>query len=118
MKKVLIVDDNALNLDLAEQILEDDYAIITATNGQEALDAVEVATPDVVLMDLSMPVMDGWTAIAKLRERKGASLPIIALSAHAVPAEIQRAYDAGCDDFVTKPIDDDELFAKLEKLLA
>ena len=117
--KILIVDDNALNLELVTQLLEDDYEIATATNGQEALDAVAAFEPALVLMDLSMPVMDGWEATRRLRaDPNNVGLKILALSAHAIPSEVERAMTVGCDAFVTKPIDDDLLLKRIEELLA
>jgi CheY-like chemotaxis protein len=117
MKKVLVVDDNLLNMELTIQVLEDDYEVLSAENGEEALRQVEMHEPDLVLMDLSMPVLDGWEAIRRLRAQpKTASLPIIALSAHAIQAEIDRAMEAGASDFVTKPIDEDQLLEKLATL--
>lgn len=116
--RILIVDDNPVNLELVSQLLEDDYSIATATNGKEAIEAVASFSPALVLMDLSMPVMDGWTATKQLRaNRANARLKIIALSAHAIPSELERAVAAGCDDFVTKPIDDNVLLAKIEEQL-
>jgi two-component system cell cycle response regulator DivK len=116
--KILIVDDNALNLELASQLLEDDYIIATATNGKEAMREVALFQPDLVLMDLSMPIMDGWEATRRLRQDPAnAGLKIVALSAHAIPAEIERALGCGCDGFVTKPIDDDLLMHTVREML-
>jgi CheY-like chemotaxis protein len=118
MKKILLVEDNELNMELALQVLEDDFEVVTAENGEEAIAAVAEHSPELVLMDLSMPVMDGWTAIAKLREQEAhKKLPIIALSAHAIPAEMERAFTAGADEFVTKPLDDEELLKKIRLLI-
>ena len=111
--------DSAEIFELRIQVLEDDYEVFSAENGEEALRQVEMQEPDLVLMDLSMPVLDGWEAIARLRAQpKTAALPIIALSAHAIAAEIDRAMAAGATDFVTKPIDEDELLEKMAALLA
>ncbi len=117
--RVLIVDDNDLNRELVSQLLEDDYTIETACNGAEAIEVVASFEPEVVLMDLSMPVMDGWEATRRLRTN-GANrgLKIIALTAHALPDEIERAMAAGCDGFLTKPIDDEALIERIEELLA
>lgn len=118
MKKILLVEDNELNMELAIQVLEDDYEVITATDGEQAIAAVAEHSPDLVLMDLSMPVLDGWAATERLRaDDKTRDLPIIALSAHAIAGEIERAKAAGCDDFVTKPLDDEELLAKINALI-
>lgn len=116
--RILIVDDNDLNRELVTQLLEDDYSIETAANGAEAIEAVAAFAPKLVLMDLSMPVMDGWEATRRLRtDDANAGLKILALSAHAIPDEIERAMAAGCDGFVTKPIDDEELIGRIEELL-
>lgn len=118
MKKLLLVEDNELNRELALQILEDVYEVTCAENGEEALAAVARERPDVVLMDLSMPVMDGWEATRRLRADEATrDLPVIAVSAHAIQHEIERAREAGCDGFVTKPLDDEELLAAIEKAL-
>ncbi len=117
--KILIVDDNDLNLELATQLLEDDYEVQTATNGQEALDVAAEFRPDLVLMDLSMPVMDGWEATTRLRGNPvHKDLKILALTAHAVQSEIERALACGCDGYVTKPIDDDLLLREIGTLLS
>jgi CheY-like chemotaxis protein len=119
MAKILIVDDNDLNLELASQLLEDDYEIDTATNGREALEKAASFWPDLVLMDLSMPVMDGWEATRRFRaDPKHRGVKILALTAHAIQSEVERAMAAGCDGCVTKPIDDDLLLEKIRELLA
>jgi CheY-like chemotaxis protein len=116
--KILIVDDNDLNLELVNQLLEDDYELASASNGQEALDVAAEFRPDLVLMDLSMPVMDGWEATTRLRaDPTHANVKILALTAHAIQAEIERALACGCDAYVTKPIDDDLLLREIGTLL-
>jgi CheY-like chemotaxis protein len=118
MKRILVVDDNALNLELTCQVLEDDYDVLTAENGEEALAEIEKGKPDLVLMDLSMPVLDGWEATRRIRSNADTEkMPVIALSAHAIPAEIDKAMAAGCNAFVTKPVDEDELLEKIQELL-
>lgn len=118
MKKILVVEDNELNLELACQVLEDHYELVTATNGEEALAAVRTEAPDLVLMDLSMPVMDGWEATRRLRaDPATARLPIVALTAHAIKEELARAEAAGCSALLTKPLDEDQLLAKLREIL-
>ncbi len=118
MKTLLIVEDNEHNMELMIQLLEDDYKLILARDGLEALDELVDKTPDLILMDLSMPRMDGWTTIREIR--KGSTcpgIPIIALTAHAMHGEKERAVKAGADDFITKPIDFDRLFDTIELLI-
>ena len=118
MTTILVVEDNAINLELVIQLLEDDYTITTAEDGAAGLEAAERHRPDLIIMDLSLPVLDGWEAIRRVRlDPDLRSTPIIALSAHASRTEIQRALDAGCDAYVTKPVDDEELLQTIGRLL-
>ncbi len=118
MTKILIVEDVALNLDLLVQLLEDKYEIISARDGGAGVELAAAECPDLILMDMSLPVMNGWRAI---REIKGnpdlAHIPIIGLSAHAMEGDRQKAMDDGCDDYLTKPVDEDLLFRSIEKCL-
>jgi two-component system cell cycle response regulator DivK len=118
MKRVLVVEDNEVNLELVTQLLEDEYAISTASDGGAAVEEAKKVRPDIILMDLSLPGVDGWEATRRLRSDPDlARTPIIALSAHAARSEIQRALDAGCNAYVTKPIDEDELKQTITRLL-
>ena len=118
MKKILVVEDVDVNRDLVVQLLEDDYEVIEAVNGEEAVALAEKERPDLILMDLSLPVMDGWEATRQIKSNDDLkSVPIIALTAHAMKGDEDKAKAAGCNDYMTKPIDDDELFAKLAKYL-
>ena len=118
MKKLLIVEDNVVNLDLVEQILEDDYELVVATDGGAAVEKAIAEKPDLILMDLSIPVLDGWAAIRKIRETESvAATPILAVSAHAASGDIQRALEAGANGYVTKPVDEDELLERIEHAL-
>jgi len=118
VKTVLIVEDVALNRDLLVQLLEERYRVVLAEDGQAALKQAASAKPDVILMDLSLPRMDGWEATRRLKADATLSkIPVIVLSARAMPADEARARAAGCDDFLTKPIDEGMLFEKLEKHL-
>jgi two-component system cell cycle response regulator DivK len=116
MTTVLVVEDNLMNLELLVQLLYDDYDILTARDGEEGIDVARTSLPDLILMDLSLPVLDGWHAT---RTHKGdaatAAIPIIALTAHAMPGDAERAREAGCDDVLTKPIDEDLLFSTLAR---
>lgn len=118
MKKILIVEDVELNVDLLVQLLEDDYDLITAADGLAAVKVTEQEEPDLILMDISLPVMDGYEATAQIKGNpKLATIPIIALTAHAMSGDEQKALAAGCDGYLAKPLDDDLLFDKLEELL-
>lgn len=118
MKTILIVEDVALNRDLLVQLLEDDYRLLIAEDGVEALHRAVEAKPDLVLMDLSLPRMDGWEATRRLKDDPLlARIPVIAVSAHAMRGDEERALACGCDDFLTKPIDEALLFETLARHL-
>ena len=118
MKSILVVEDVELNRDLLAQLLEDDYRLLFASDGEAALALAAADKPDLILMDLSLPVMDGWEATRRLKADAAlASIPVIALSAHAMKSHEDRARESGCDDFLTKPIDDALLFAAIERFL-
>jgi len=118
MKTILIVEDVEFNLDLLVQLLEDDYTIHTATDGAAGLALAEQERPDLILMDLSLPVIDGWEATRRLKANaRLRHIPIIALTAHAMSGDEEKAKAAGCDDYLSKPIDEDLLFAKLQAFL-
>ena len=118
MKTILIVEDVEFNLDLLVQLLEEDYALLTASDGAAGIELAERAHPDLILMDLSLPVIDGWEATRRIKTNAMLQhTPIIALTAHAMSGDEQKAREAGCDDYLSKPIDEELLFAKLEKFL-
>ena len=118
MKSILIVEDVALNRDLLVQLLEDKYRLTLAADGVAALERAADAMPDLILMDLSLPRMDGWEATRRLKaDRTLARIPVIALSAHAMPAHEARARECGCDDFLVKPLDETLLFAKIARYI-
>ena len=118
MKKILVVEDVEFNRDLVVQLLEDDYQIITAADGAEGLRLAERDRPDLILMDLSLPVIDGWEATRRIKANGALKhIPIIALSAHAMTGDEEKARQSGCDDYLSKPLDEDLLFAKLDKFL-
>lgn len=115
---ILLVEDNELNRDMmVRRLKRAGLEVITAGDGQQALDAMVDKQPAVVLMDMNLPVMDGWTAsrTAKADERIK-QIPIIALTAHAMEADRLAALEAGCDDYATKPVDFPGLLIKIEKL--
>jgi two-component system cell cycle response regulator DivK len=118
MKKILIVEDVDFNRDLLTQLLEDEFEVIAATDGQAGIAAAERERPDLILMDLSLPVIDGWEATRRLKahaDLKG--IPIIALTAHAMRGDEAKARASGCDDFLAKPIDEALLFQMLNRYL-
>jgi two-component system cell cycle response regulator DivK len=116
MKTILIVEDVALNRDLLVQLLEDDYRLVLAEDGVAALERAREMRPDLILMDLSLPRMDGWEATHRLKNDDTlAHIPIIVLTAHAMDGDEERARACGCDDFLTKPIDEDRLFEKVAR---
>lgn len=107
MPTILIVEDNDMNLDMLSRRLErKGFTVVSARDGQAGIEAVKSQAPDLVLMDMSLPVMDGWEATRQLKaDRTTRDVPVIALTAHAMEADREKALEAGCDDFATKPID-------------
>jgi CheY-like chemotaxis protein len=119
MTTILIVEDNEMNRDmLSRRLAKKGFQIILAFDGQAGIDAAAAQKPDLILMDLSLPVVDGWQATARLKADIALrQIPVIALSAHAMATDREKALGAGCDDFDTKPIDMPRLMAKIEALL-
>ena len=118
MKKILVVEDVDFNRDLIVQLLEDKYQVIEAVNGKEGIEFAERERPDLILMDLSLPIMDGWEATRRLKANADLRLiPVIALTAHAMKGDEEKAIAAGCDDYLAKPINEDELMARIERHL-
>ena len=118
MKKILIVEDTPFNLDLLVQLLEDDYQVVTARDGQAGVIAANTERPDLILMDMALPILNGWDATKKIKAIPALrDIPIIALTSHAMSGDKEKALAAGCDDYMTKPLDENLLFEKLERLL-
>jgi CheY-like chemotaxis protein len=118
MRRILIVEDVELNRDLLVQLLEDDYEIWTAGDGASGLEAAARLRPDLILMDLSLPVIDGWEASRRLKADPDLRhIPVIALTAHAMQGDEAKARACGCDDYLAKPIDEALLFEKLGRVL-
>jgi CheY-like chemotaxis protein len=118
MKKILIVEDVDMNVDLLTQLLEDEYELVVAKDGAQGVSLAERETPDLILMDMSLPVIDGYEATRRIRANKAVKrIPVIGLSAHAMSGDADKAIAAGCDDYLTKPVNDELLFQKLERLL-
>ena len=119
MRKILLVEDNEMNRDmLSRRLARRGFAVVCALDGQQGLDFARAERPDIVLMDMSLPVLDGWTATRRMREDPELrEIPVIALTAHAMAEDEQRAREAGCDDFDTKPVELSRLLAKIEALV-
>ena len=118
MKRILVVEDVEFNRDLIVQLLEDAYEVLTAVDGQEGVERAQRERPDLILMDLSLPSLDGWEATRRIKQNPVLRhIPIIAISAHAMMGDEQRALESGCDDYISKPLDEDVLFAKLRRFL-
>ena len=119
MARILIVEDNEMNRDmLSRRLKRKGYEIEVAVDGQQGVEMATASMPDLVLMDMSLPIMDGWTATKKLKSNEAtAGLKIIALTAHAMEGDRQEALKAGCDDYDTKPIDLKRLLGKIETFL-
>lgn len=120
MKKILLVEDNEMNRDMLSRRLErKGYSIVVALDGQQGLSLAESERPDLILMDMSLPVVDGWEATRRLKAAEAtARIPVIALTAHAFSDDRDKAMAAGCDDFDTKPIELPRLLEKMERLLS
>jgi CheY-like chemotaxis protein len=118
LKTILIVEDTELNIDLLTQLLEDDYNLLIARDGAQGVATAEQNNPDLILMDISLPILDGYEATRRLRSNPAfQSLPIIGLSAHAMNGDAARAKEAGCNEYLTKPVDEDLLLKKLKEYL-
>ncbi len=116
MKTILIVDDVDFNIDLLSQILEDDFHLVVAKDGVQAVTSAQQDHPDLILMDIAMPVMDGYEATRIIRKSLH-TLPIIGISSHAMTGDAEKAIDAGCTDYLTKPIDEELLLRKIKEYL-
>ncbi|MBI3163386.1 MAG: response regulator [Anaerolineales bacterium] len=116
MKTILIVEDTELNIDLLTQLLEDDYTLFVANDGAAGVKMALETRPDLILMDISLPILDGYEATREIRKSL-ATTPIIGLSAHAMDSQIIKARDAGCSDYLTKPVDENKLFEMLGRYL-
>jgi two-component system, cell cycle response regulator DivK len=119
MAKILIVEDNEMNLDmLTRRLSRRGYEIVSAIDGVEGLQLASYEHPDLILMDMSLPKMDGWEATRHLKaNEETAGIPVIALTAHAMVGDRERAIQAGCDDYDTKPVELSRLLSKIETLL-
>ncbi|MCK9530761.1 MAG: response regulator [Gammaproteobacteria bacterium] len=117
MPTLLLVEDNEMNRDMLSRRLErKGYRVLTAADGAEGVTMASQAAPDLVLMDMNLPVLDGWEATRRLKASQ-ATLPIIGLTAHAMAGDREKCLAAGCDDYDTKPVDFQRLLGKIERLL-
>jgi two-component system, cell cycle response regulator DivK len=118
--RVLIVEDNEMNRDMLSRRLErHGYTVLTAENGEDGLSSARVERPDLILMDMGLPVMDGWAATRLLKQDAATRhIPVIALSAHAMAGDREQALLAGCDEYDTKPVELSRLLRKMTALLA
>jgi CheY-like chemotaxis protein len=119
MARILLVEDNEMNRDMLSRRLERrGFEVIVAVDGEDGVARAKAEAPDVILMDLSLPGIDGWEATRQLKADDGTRrIPVLALTAHAMAGDRERALAAGCDDFDTKPVDLPRLVSKLEGLL-
>jgi len=119
MAKILIIEDNEMNRDmLSRRLARRGYAVVMAVDGEQGLAAAQAEIPDVILMDMSLPVMDGWEATRRLKSEPATrAIPVIGLTAHAMTGDRDKALAAGCDDYDTKPIELPRLLEKIEALL-
>ena len=119
MTKVLLVEDNEMNRDmLSRRLIRRGYQVVFATDGQQGIDLARSERPDVILMDMSLPIIDGWEASRRLKADDATrNVPLIGLTAHAMSGDREKAIEAGCDDYDTKPVDLDRLIGKIERLL-
>jgi CheY-like chemotaxis protein len=118
MKRILIVEDLEFNRDLLAQLLEDNYEVLSAPDGATGIALAERDHPDLIIMDLSLPGVDGWEATRRIKaDPVLRHIPIIALSSHAMRGDEEKARQAGCDDYLSKPLDENLLFQKLGQFL-
>jgi CheY-like chemotaxis protein len=119
MVKILLVEDNEMNRDmLSRRLAKRGFDVVMAVDGAEGLDMARSASPDLILMDMSLPVLDGWTATRELKaDASTRSIPVIGLTAHAMAGDREKCLEAGCDEYDTKPIDLPRLLEKIEVLL-
>ncbi|MBO9609525.1 MAG: response regulator [Paenibacillaceae bacterium] len=119
MAKILLVEDNEMNRDmLSRRLIRKGYEVIIAEDGEAGVRLAQTERPALILMDLSLPVLDGWEAIRRLKADPATRpIPVIALTAHAMTSDRDKAYEAGCDDFDTKPVELERLLGKMQAFL-
>ncbi len=119
MAKILLVEDNEMNRDmLSRRLARKGHEVVVGEDGQTGLDMAGRENPDLILMDMSLPVIDGWEATRRLKAAPAtAAIPVIALTAHAMAGDREKALEAGCDDYDTKPVELERLLGKIDRLL-
>jgi two-component system, cell cycle response regulator DivK len=119
MPKILLVEDNEMNRDmLSRRLIRRGYEVVIAVDGQQGVDLANTIAPDLILMDMSLPIIDGWEATRRIKASDATKkIPVIALTAHAMAGDREQALAAGCDDYDTKPIDLERLLPKIQKFL-
>lgn len=119
MPKILLVEDNEMNRDmLARRLVRRGFEVVVAVDGQAGVEMARAERPDLILMDLSLPIMDGWEATRKLKADEATRhIPVVALTAHAMTGDREKALEAGCDEFDTKPVELTRLLEKVDALL-
>jgi len=119
MTKVLLVEDNEMNRDmLSRRLIRRGFTVVFAADGQQGVDLARSEKPDIILMDMSLPVMDGWEATRRVKaDATTRAVPVIGLTAHAMSGDREKAIEAGCDDYDTKPVEFDRLLEKMLRLL-
>ena len=119
MNKILLIEDNETNRDmLSRRLARKGYEVILATDGAEGVSLAHKQAPDLILMDMSLPVLDGWEATRQLKAAAATrAIPVIALTAHAMAGDREKAMEAGCDEYETKPVEFQRLLSKIEALL-
>ncbi len=120
VSKILLVEDNEMNRDmLSRRLIKKGYEVVMAEDGQQGVDMARSEGPEIILLDMSLPVMDGWEAARNLKGDDATNaIPVIALTAHAMAGDREKALEAGCDDYDTKPVDLKRLLGKIEALLS
>jgi len=117
--KILLVEDNEMNRDmLSRRLKRNGFEVVIATDGQQGVEMAVSEAPDLILMDMSLPVIDGWEAARRVRENEATrKIPVIALTAHAMAGDREKAIEAGCDDYDTKPVEITRLLGKIAALI-
>ena len=119
MAKVLLIEDNEMNRDmLSRRLIRRGFQVVFAMDGQQGVDLARSERPDIILMDMSLPIIDGWEATRRVKADDATrSVPVIGLTAHAMSGDREKAIEAGCDDYDTKPVELDRLIGKIERLI-
>lgn len=119
MARILLVEDNEMNRDmLSRRLMRRGFQVVFAVDGQQGVGLARSEKPDIILMDMSLPVMDGWEATRRVKSDDATrNVPVIGLTAHAMGGDREKAIEAGCDDYDTKPVELDRLIGKIERLL-